>query len=173
LAAATTLALASAAITISPAAAGNSGSATGVSSYFGMGRKDCVGTAQNTTSKIWYTVANGVLSDVYGATVDITNLQSLQYIVTDGSSWTDLQASDMTYTAAVDSTGMSCTITSTPTDSSHDNADDHVHHSTASNTVLIKTTMTGASGTQYYVAQTRPSMATAVAVCVKRRQHGQ
>lgn len=152
LAAATTLALASAAITISPAAAGNSGSATGVSSYFGMGRKDCVGTAQNTTSKIWYTVANGVLSDVYGATVDITNLQSLQYIVTDGSSWTDLQASDMTYTAAVDSTGMSCTITSTPTDSSHDYTLTTTYITdTASNTVLIKTTMTGASGLNTYV----------------------
>ena len=37
----------------------------GVVSHFDLARKDCLGTARNTTSKIWYTVANGVLSDVY------------------------------------------------------------------------------------------------------------
>ena len=49
------------------------------------------------TSKVWYTVAGGVLSDVYYPTVDNTNLETLQYIVTDGSTFTDLQARDMTY----------------------------------------------------------------------------
>jgi len=38
----------------------------GAQSYLGTARKDCFGTALSTTSKAWYTVADGVLSDVYG-----------------------------------------------------------------------------------------------------------
>src|ERR1700712_938255 len=71
----------------------------GATSHQDQSRKDCVGTARNTTSKIWFTVANGVLSDVYAPTVDATNVETMQYIVTDGSTFTDLQSRDMTYTA--------------------------------------------------------------------------
>ncbi len=71
------------------------------------------GTARNTTSKIWYTVADGVLSDVYAPTIDTTNVETMQYLVTDGSSFTDLQTRDTTYTVSADSTGMVCTVTST------------------------------------------------------------
>jgi len=66
-------------------------------SYFDLARKDCLGTARNTTSKVWFTIANGVLSDVYYPTIDNTNVSTLQYIVTDGSTFTDLQTRDMTY----------------------------------------------------------------------------
>ena len=87
----------------------------GALSHFDLARKDCLGTARNTTSKVWYTVAGGVLSDVYYPTVDNTNLETLQYIVTDGSTFTDLQARDMTYTAEAvnDTGGMACRITAT------------------------------------------------------------
>ena len=57
----------------------------GALSHFDLARKDCVGTARNTTSKVWFTVANGVLSDVYFPTNDNTNVETLQYLVTDGS----------------------------------------------------------------------------------------
>src|SRR2546421_10551284 len=66
-------------------------------SHFDLARKDCLGTARNTTSKVWFTVANGVLSDVYYPTVDNTNVETLQLVVTDGRTFTDLQARDMTY----------------------------------------------------------------------------
>jgi glucan 1,4-alpha-glucosidase len=85
----------------------------GAVSHQDLSRKDCVGTARTKTSKIWFTIANGVLSDVYAPTVDATNLESLQYLVTDGTSFTDLQSRDTTYTVRSDSTGMSCTVTST------------------------------------------------------------
>src|SRR6185312_15644947 len=39
--------------------------APGAPSYFDLARKDCVGTAAGPGSKVWYTVAGGVLSDVY------------------------------------------------------------------------------------------------------------
>ena len=85
----------------------------GIVSHQGQSRKDCVGTARNTESKIWFTVANGILSDVYAPTVDATNVETMQYIVTDGSTFTDLQARDMTYSVSSDPTGMVCTVTST------------------------------------------------------------
>jgi len=87
--------------------------APGAPSYFDLARKDCVGTATGTGSKVWYTVAGGVLSDVYEPTIDNTNVSTLQYVVTDGSTFTDLQTRDMTYTVAADPTGMACTVTST------------------------------------------------------------
>src|SRR5690348_3424995 len=54
--------------------------APGAPSYFDLARKDCVGTARDTRSKVWYTVADGVLSDVYEPTIDNTNVSTLQYI---------------------------------------------------------------------------------------------
>jgi len=85
--------------------------APGAPSYFDLARKDCVGTATGTASKVWYTVAGGALSDVYEPTIDNTNVSTLQYLVTDGSTFTDLQTRDMTYTVAADPTGMACTVT--------------------------------------------------------------
>ena len=93
---------------VSPAAVAPG--APGSMSYFDLARKDCVGTARNTNSKVWFTVADGVLSDVYWPTVDATNVHTLQYVVTDGHSFTDLQTRDMTYRVVPDPTGMSCTI---------------------------------------------------------------
>src|ERR1039457_1872813 len=110
-----------------PLAAASAGAATGAASapsvvapgapgsmsYFDLARKDCVGTAAGTASKVWYAVAGGVLSDTYEPTIDNTNVSTLQYVVTDGSTFTDLQTRDMTYTVTADPTGMACTVTST------------------------------------------------------------
>jgi glucoamylase len=92
--------------------------APGAASYYDEGRKDCVGTAENTGSKVWYTIADGTLSDVYAPTIDNTDVKSLDPIVT-GPGFTALQPRDMTYTAsALDSTGMACQITAH--DAAHD-----------------------------------------------------
>ena len=106
-------AAASFAVAFTPAAAADATDGPGALSHFDLARKDCLGTARNTTSKIWYTVAGGVLSDVYAPTIDTTNVETMQYIVTDGSSFTDLQTRDTTYTVSADATGMICTVTST------------------------------------------------------------
>ena len=84
--------------------------APGVLSRFDLARKDCVGTARTGTSKVWYTVADGVLSDVYEPFIDNTNVQSLKFVVTDGSTFTDLQTRDTTYKVHADLTGMRCTV---------------------------------------------------------------
>jgi glucoamylase len=85
----------------------------GTVSHFDLARKDCLGTARNASSKVWYTIAGGVLSDVYYPTVDNTNVETLQYVVTDGSSFTDLQSRDMTYTIKVVAGGMECRVVAT------------------------------------------------------------
>ena len=88
--------------------------APGATSYLDLGRKDCLGSATTNRSRVWFTVADGVLSDTYSPTTDNSNLSTLQYLVTDGHSFTDLQTRDMTYVARpLDGTGMSCEIVAT------------------------------------------------------------
>ncbi|MFL6066136.1 MAG: glucodextranase DOMON-like domain-containing protein [Gaiellaceae bacterium] len=112
-------------------------------SHFDLARKDCLGTARNTTSKVWYTVANGVLSDTYYPTVDNTNVETLQYVVTDGTSFTDLQTRDMTYSVAAlkGSGGMACRVTATAKSGKYTIATDYVTDP-ARNTVLMHVTFT-------------------------------
>ena len=88
-------------------------------SHFDLARKDCIGTARNTTSRVWFTLADGVLSDVYYPTLDNTNVETMQYIVTDGATFTDLQTRDMTYTVtATDARSLSCEVTTWPSPAS-------------------------------------------------------
>ena len=87
---------ASSAPAAAPPPTGAAADGPGVLSHFALARKDCVGTARNRRSKVWFTVAGGVLSDVYFPTNDNTNNETLQYVVTDGTSFTDLQTRDMT-----------------------------------------------------------------------------
>jgi glucoamylase len=122
---------------------------TGALSYFDLARKDCLGTARNTTSKVWYTVANGVLSDVYYPTIDNTNVETLQYIVTDGSTFTDLQSRDMTSTAeALDSGGMTCRVTSTANSGKYRLVTDYITDPSR-DTVVMSTKLQVIVGTGY------------------------
>lgn len=104
-------------LTVGTTAAGAAG-APGSESHYDEGRKDCVGTAEDRESKVWYTVADGTLSDVYGPTIDNTNVKSLDPIVTGtdaGTPFTDLQPRDMTYTVSqLDQTGMACRVVAVP-----------------------------------------------------------
>ena len=133
----------------SPRAAAPSGEAPGgpgATSYLDTARKDCFGTARNTTSKVWFTVADGVLSDVFSPTIENTNVSTVQYIVTDGSTFADLQQRDMTYrVSSPDPSGMVCRVTST----------DRAHHfrlvsdyitDPARDSVVIHTTLVPMSG---------------------------
>src|SRR5260370_3028642 len=64
----------------------------GALSHFDLARKDCLGTAADTASKGWYTLAGGLLTDVYYPTIAHPQGDTLQYIATDGPSSTDLQS---------------------------------------------------------------------------------
>jgi glucoamylase len=99
-----------------------------------------LGTARNTSSKVWFTVANGVLSDVYYPTADNTNVETLQYIVTDGSTFTDLQTRDTTYTVRLlskNSQALDCEVTTTAKSGKYSIITDYLTD-TKQNTLVMK-----------------------------------
>src|SRR5712691_2523948 len=114
----------------------------GTLSHFDLSRKDCLGTARNTTSKVWFTIANGVLSDVYYPTADNTNVETLQYIVTDGSTFTDLQTRDTTYSVKLlsnTSQALDCEVTTTAKSGKYSIITDYLTD-TNRNTLVMKVT---------------------------------
>ena len=125
--------------------------APGSMSYFDLARKDCVGTATGTASKVWYTVAGGVLSDTYEPTIDNTNVSTLQYVVTDGSTFTDLQTRDMSYTVSADPTGMACTVTATDAQHGYRLTTTYITDP-GSDTVLMRTRLSAVPGSGTNVA---------------------
>src|SRR4051794_5585579 len=115
-------------------------------SHFDLARKDCVGTARNRGSKVWFTVADGVLSDVYFPTNDTTNNETLQYVVTDGSTFTDLQTRDMTYTVTKpDDRSLSCRVTATAKTGRYRIVTDYVTD-TARESVVMRSRFTALNG---------------------------
>ena len=51
------------------------------------GAKEAVGTAYSTASRVWYTVAAGILTEVYYPTIDTPQIRDLQFLITDGSTF--------------------------------------------------------------------------------------
>jgi glucoamylase len=49
--------------------------------------KDVVGTAYSTSSRVWFTISDGVISEVYYPTLDRPQIRDLQFLVTDGRSF--------------------------------------------------------------------------------------
>src|SRR3954447_4827777 len=131
-----------------PAAAAPATDGPGAMSHFDLARKDCVGTAVGErSSKVWFTVADGVLSDVYYPTNDTTNNETLQYVVTDGTSFTDLQTRDMTYTVSQpDDRSLSCRVTATAKSGRYRIVTDYLTDPDRP-TVVMKTRFTALRGT--------------------------
>lgn len=50
-----------------------------------QGNKDGVGTAYSTASRVWFTLWNGVLTELYSPTIDTPQTRDLQYLVTLGN----------------------------------------------------------------------------------------
>ncbi len=136
-------------VSAASAAAQTAPGAPGAQSYFDLARKDCVGTARNTASKVWFTIADGVLSDTYWPTVDATNVHTLQYLVTDGSTFTDLQTRDMRYQVVPDPTGMSCTIVASSVTHGYRIATTYIADP-ARNAVLMRVRFDGPRGDRLY-----------------------
>jgi glucan 1,4-alpha-glucosidase len=65
--------------------------APGASTTWTTGAKQGVGTSATSTSKVWYTLAEGVLTEVYYPTVEVANVRELQLVVSDGRSFTELE----------------------------------------------------------------------------------
>ena len=59
----------------------------GIEPKWTHGNKDGVGTAYADSSRIWFTLWNGAITEVYYPTVDRPQLRDLQYLITDGKSF--------------------------------------------------------------------------------------
>ena len=129
---------------------------------------------RNSTSKVWFTVANGVLSDVYYPTIDNTNNETLQFVVTDGSHLHrpadprhDLPVS------ALDDSGMSCRVTTTAKNGRYTLVTDYFTDPQR-DSVVMRTTLAGRARATRRLAlrpvRRRRSTATAVAVTGERRR---
>ena len=59
----------------------------GIPPRWTRGSKDAVGTAYSTSSRIWYTLANGVVTECYYPTIDSPQIRDLQYLVSDGETF--------------------------------------------------------------------------------------
>lgn len=82
------------------AAASDAPGAPGAAATWTTGDKEGLGTSRTTASKVWYTLTGGTLSEVYYPSGVTPNVRELQFAVTDGSTWTQLET-DPTVTRAV------------------------------------------------------------------------
>jgi len=60
--------------------------APGIEPRWTRGAKDAVGTAYSAASRLWFTIARGVITEVYFPTIDHPQIRDLQYLVSDGHS---------------------------------------------------------------------------------------
>ena len=57
--------------------------------------KDGVGTAYSASSHLWFTMWNGIVTEVYYPTIDQPQLRDLQYLITDGSTFFQEEKRDL------------------------------------------------------------------------------
>ena len=61
--------------------------APGIEPRWTGGAKDGVGTAYAVSSRVWYTVAYGVNTEIYYPTIDSPQVRDVQYMITDGETF--------------------------------------------------------------------------------------
>ena len=63
--------------------------APGMEPRWTRGAKDAVGTAYSTSSKVWYTLANGCLTEIFYPTIDSPQVRDIQFLISDGKTFCD------------------------------------------------------------------------------------
>lgn len=59
----------------------------GIEPRWTQGNKAGIGTAYSTSSQVWFTLWNGVITEVYHPTIDWPQLRDLQFLITDGETF--------------------------------------------------------------------------------------
>src|SRR5262249_36218452 len=78
------------------------------------GNKLAVGTSAEAASKVWFTVAKGITSEVFYPRLDVPNMQDMQYIITDGSTFVDLERDATNHVVSMpDEKALEYTVTNT------------------------------------------------------------
>ena len=68
--------------------------APGAPATWTNGDKDGVGTALSRDSKVWYTLTGGTLSETYYPAADTPNVRELQFVVSDGATFSQRETDD-------------------------------------------------------------------------------
>ena len=61
------------------------------------GNKNGFGTARTLASKVWYTLNDGKLSELFYPRIDTPSIRDTQFVVTDGATFTDREDRDTTH----------------------------------------------------------------------------
>ncbi len=61
--------------------------APGIPPRWTRGAKDAIGTAYSAASRLWFTLAQGTLTEIYYPTVDRPQVRDLQFLITDGATF--------------------------------------------------------------------------------------
>ncbi|KFZ82142.1 glucoamylase [Amycolatopsis sp. MJM2582] len=80
-----------AATPVSAAPLADAPGAPGTGAAWTTGGKEGFGTAAGAASKVWFTLGQGINHEIYYPTVDTANVQDLQYVVSDGAGFTQLE----------------------------------------------------------------------------------
>ena len=95
------------------AATGTATDCCGTPASWATGNKSALGTAAS-GSAVWFTVANGVTSEVFYPRADVPNTQDTQYVVTDGSTFVDLERDATNHAVTMpDEKALQYTVTNT------------------------------------------------------------
>ncbi|MBG6137455.1 glycoside hydrolase family 15 protein [Longispora fulva] len=84
-----------------PAYAAVAPGAPGTGSAWTTGAKDGLGTSATTGSKVWFTLGQGVTHEIYYPQVDTANVQDLQFVVSDGATFTELERDATNHTTTL------------------------------------------------------------------------
>lgn len=69
--------------------------APGISPRWTSSAKDGIGTAYNTSSRLWFTLSHGIVNEIYYPHVDTPNTRDLQFLVTDGETFCHEEKRDL------------------------------------------------------------------------------
>lgn len=61
--------------------------APGIEPRWTSSAKEGIGTAYNTSSRVWFTLSHGIINEIYYPGVDCPNTRDLQFLITDGESF--------------------------------------------------------------------------------------
>jgi glucoamylase len=115
------------------------------------GDKDALGTSATTTSKVWYTVAGGITSEVFYPRADVPNMQDMQYLVTDGSTFVDVERDATTHVVSMpDPKSLEYTVTNTAKSGKYRITNTYVTDPNR-NTLVINTRFQSLDGGKYQV----------------------
>lgn len=141
-------------------ASGTASDGPGNAASWATGNKVALGTSATTTSKVWFTAAKGITSEVFYPRADVPNMQDMQYVVTDGSTFVDLERDATNHVVSMpDEKSLEYTITNTAKSGKYKITNTYVTDP-AQSTLLIQTRFQSLDGGTYrlYLLE-NPSMA--------------